>query len=117
MTASRSCADFRLQSLLVETFRTLQTVGVAPAMHRQDGVADRRQLGEIAGTKEHATAAFGEGADQAVNLRLCGDVDARGRCLEQQHPTSAGEPLGQNNLLLIAAGESRRRKARVAWAN
>src|ERR1700691_5126993 len=111
MTASYSCADCGMQTRLVETVGAWHTVGDASAMHCKDRVADERELGKIAGTKKHAATAFGEGADQAVDLHLRGNVDALGRLFEQHHANFAGEPLGQNDLLLIAAGECRRRKA------
>ena len=63
-------------------------------MHRKDGVANQREFGEIAGTNKHAAAAFGEAADQAVNLRLRRNVDALGRLFEQEDADFAGEPLG-----------------------
>src|ERR1700683_1839536 len=114
--ASWSCADSGVQSVLVETFRALQAIGDASSMHCQDGVADKRQLGEIAGTKKNAATAFGEDAGQPVDLRLRGNGDPLGRLFEQKHADFAGEPLGQNNLLLIAAGARRRGKACLARA-
>src|SRR5580700_6496210 len=106
-----------MQTRLVETVRAWHTVGDTPAMHRKDGVTNQREFGEIAGTKKHAPAAFGEAADQAVNLRLGRNVDALGRLFEKEYADFAGEPFGQNDLLLIAAGECRRRQAWFARAD
>ena len=61
---------------------------------------------------QHAAAAPGEVADQRVDLRLGGDVDALRRLVEQQHADLARQPFGEDHLLLVAARQRRRPAAR-----
>ena len=63
---------------------------------------------------QHAAAARGEVADQRMDLRLGGDVDALRRLVEQQHADLARQPFGQDHLLLIAAGQRARLERRPA---
>ena len=43
--------------------------------------------------------------DEPVDLDLGADVDAAGGLVEDQDPRPGGQPLGQDDLLLVAAGE------------
>ena len=63
---------------------------------------------------QHAAAALGEVADQRVDLRLGGDVDALRRLVEQQHADLARQPFGEDDLLLVAAGQRAGRQRRIA---
>ena len=50
-------------------------------------------------------AGCGEAADEGVDLGASADVDAAGGLVEQQHPRAVHEPAGEQDLLLVAAGE------------
>ena len=56
-------------------------------------------------TMSTATPSAGQLGEQVVHLGLGADVDAAGRLVDQQHPRAGGEPLGQHDLLLVAAGQ------------
>ena len=43
--------------------------------------------------------------DERVDLRLGADVDAARRLVEDQDPALRRQPLGQHDLLLVAAGQ------------
>jgi hypothetical protein len=88
-----------------------------PLPHRQHGVAQARELAQIARIDQRAAAAGDEIADQGVDLRLGGNVDALRRLLEQQHADPACEPFRQDHLLLITAGESACRELRPPRAD
>ncbi len=83
-------------------------------MQRHDAIADQGQFVEIAGAHQNTAAAFGEIADQGVNLRLGGNVNALRRLIKQKHADLAREPFGDDDLLLIAAGQHRGPHARLA---
>lgn len=51
--------------------------------------------------------------DQLVDAGLGTDVDADGRRVEDQDPRLGQHPLGQHDLLLIAAGQRRNRLIRI----
>ena len=72
----------------------------------ENGRAQARELTEIAGIDQRGTTARREIADQRMDLRLRGNIDALRRVLEQQHGGVAREPFGQDDLLLIAARKS-----------
>ena len=67
--------------------------------------------------EQHAAAARGEITQQRVDLRFGRDVDALRRLVEQQHFDAARQPFGENDLLLIAAGQRRDFQLRPARAN
>ena len=48
---------------------------------------------------------LGQLADQALDLGLGADVDAAGRIVEQQHPWLEAQDAGEQDLLLVAAGQ------------
>ena len=52
-----------------------------------------------------AGAARGEAVHQVVDLHLGADVDAARRLVEDEDPHAAGEPLAEDDLLLIAAAQ------------
>ena len=52
-----------------------------------------------------ALPCVGELVEQPVDLLLGADVDAAGRLVEDEHVAVLGQPLGEDDLLLVAAGE------------
>ena len=48
---------------------------------------------------------LGQLADQRLDLGLRADVDAARRIVEEQHPRLEAQHAGQQDLLLVAAGQ------------
>ena len=59
----------------------------------------------------------GERVDQLVDRALCADVDAARRLVRDQHARSTEEPLREQHLLLVSAGERVDRGAFAARAH
>lgn len=55
----------------------------------------------------------GLGPDRGDDLRLCADVDPGGRLVHDQDAGLAADPLGDDDLLLVPAGEEPRGPAGV----
>ena len=55
--------------------------------------------------EQNGAARVGIGADEAIELVLGADVDASGRIEQQQDAAFGEQPLGDRDLLLVAAGE------------
>ena len=62
-------------------------------------------LGQVAGGEHDRHPVGGERSHQPVDLGLGADVDAARRLVEQQHARSRAQPLGEHDLLLVAARE------------
>ena len=62
--------------------------------------------GKLAGNEDDAGAARSELVDERVDFSLRSDVDAARRLVENQDPAARREPLGQHQLLLVAAGKT-----------
>ena len=63
-------------------------------------------------TTTTATPSSASRADEGVDLGAGADVDAAGGLVEQQHPAAAQQPAGQDDLLLVAAGQGAHRRGR-----
>src|SRR5260370_40558384 len=74
-------------------------------VENQHAVAEMDKFWDFGGVKQHRAANLGIGANEAVELVLRADVDAARRIEQQQDAAFGEEPLGDRNLLLIAAGE------------
>ena len=70
----------------------------------------RSQMPSSSGSSEEMTRialpCVGEPVDDRVDLVLRADVDAAGRLVEDQHVGVGEDPLGQHDLLLVAAGRA-----------
>ena len=64
--------------------------------------------------EQDRSARVGELAHQAVELLLGADVDAAGRIVEQDDARVGHQPLGDDDLLLVAAGQGRDRLVGLA---
>src|SRR5262249_9824450 len=62
-------------------------------------------LFELRGDHQHAEALVGEFLDQHLDLGLGADIDAARRLVEDEQLGIHAEPAGEQDLLLIAAGE------------
>ena len=79
-------------------------LGRHPALvEDEDPVGHRDDLGQVARDEDDPEAGRGQLGDDPVDLDLGPDVDAAGRLVEDQQPRLRGQPLGQDDLLLVAA--------------
>ena len=79
--------------------------GDSAFVHDDDAVAHAEDFRQFGADHEHGLALFGELVDQLINFVLGPDVDASGGFVEDDHLGVALEPLGENDLLLVAAGK------------
>ena len=85
-----------------------------PALEEHDhAIGHAEHLGQLARDHEDRDALVREIREQPVHLGLGADVDAARRLVDDQQRRLAGEPLGEHDLLLVAARE---RPGRVAQA-
>src|SRR5207302_7280058 len=86
-----------------------------PAAHDQQPVAEPQDLIQFGRNDDDRRAGLGQLINDSMNLALPPNIDAPGRLVEQQDRGIGTQPLGHNDLLLIAArerhglGEQRRR--------
>ncbi len=77
----------------------------AALAHHHDPVADADHLGQLRRDHDDRGAARREVPQQRVDLALCPDVDATRRLVDEQDPAPGVEPLREDDLLLVAAGQ------------
>ena len=75
----------------------------AALVQDEDPVRHREDLGQVARDEDDPEAGRGELGDDPVDLDLGADVDAAGRLVEDEQARLGGQPLGQDDLLLVAA--------------
>ena len=81
-------------------------LGGDPALaQHHDPVAHAQQLGQLRGDQDDGEALAREVGDDRVDLGLGLHVDALGRLVQDQHARLGRQPLGQHDLLLVAAGQ------------
>src|SRR5271165_2601131 len=77
-----------------------------PALREHDdAVGDGDQLRQFGRDEEDASAFRGQSPQEIVDFRLGADVDAARRLVAEEDLRTAEEPLGDDDLLLVAAGE------------
>jgi hypothetical protein len=79
--------------------------GQPPPVEDQDAIGKADQFGQLGRTEEDRSAAVGEVPDEPIDLALRTDVDAAGRVVEQEDGRRDLEPLADDDLLLVAAGQ------------
>ena len=77
------------------------------AVEHEDAVGEADDLGQLGGPQQDDPAGVGELADEGVDLVLGADVDAPRRVVEQDDGRGHLQPLGQHDLLLVAARQRR----------
>ena len=93
------------EDLLLRGLR-VRELGHQPSLpHDQDPVADPQHLRQLRGDHQHAHPVARELDEQVMHFGLGGHVDAPGGLVHDQHRGLAAQPLGQHDLLLVAAGE------------
>ena len=75
------------------------------AVHHGDPVAHAEDLGQLGRDHHDRESAGGEVAHEPVDLGLGADVHALGRLVEDQDRGRAGQPAGERDFLLVAAGQ------------
>ena len=85
--------------------RRLEALGDRAVAHDQDGVAEADRLLQRVGGQDHRHAVGRDGAHEVVDLLLGAHVEAAGRVVEDQDARARVQPLGQHDLLLVAARE------------
>ena len=93
------------EDALLAEVGALDLAGDLPVGEDHDAVADAEQLGQVGGDDDDALALRRQLPEQRVDFVLGADVDAARRLVEDQHLGLAEEPLGEDDLLLVAAGE------------
>ena len=79
--------------------------GDAPVAHDEDPVAKADQLLHLGRDDDDRAALLGERRDEAVDLLLGADIDAAGRLVDDDDARLDQHHLGEQQLLLVAAGE------------
>ena len=103
-----SCRDARVIMRSTDLLRRVVVSELAddPAVgHHEDPIRQAEHLDELGGDDDDGRAVVGERAHQRVDLLLRPDVDPARRLVEDQHLGVEGEPLGEHDLLLVAARE------------
>src|SRR5699024_10302210 len=75
------------------------------AAHNDYAVAHAEDLRHFGGYHDNALALLDKAVHDVVNLDLCADVDTTGRLVENEDIGIRVDPLTDNNLLLVAAGQ------------
>jgi hypothetical protein len=77
----------------------------AALVHDEDSIGHPKNLGQLRRDQQYTDALHGQLGEQAVNLALGLDIDAAGRLVDDEHGRVARQPLGEDDLLLIATGQ------------
>src|SRR6185437_14223107 len=85
-----------------------QKAGEPAFAHHCDAVAQPQDFGQLGGNDDDGAALICQRVEQLVNLVLGADVDAARGFVEDQHLAVAQQPFGDDDLLLVAAGEKAR---------
>ena len=102
--APRAPAEARTSARRVEIVRTVDA-DQAPVAHDADAIAHRQKLIVVGGDEDHALARGRQPVDQAVDGDAGADVDALRRLVEDEEVGIGEKPAGDDDLLLVAAGE------------
>lgn len=78
---------------------------ICPAEQHHDPVRNLDQLIQIAGNEQHGAALFRRCQNTALDVIRRGDVNAPGRLRGNEHPAAPVKLPGDDDFLLIAAGE------------
>ena len=71
----------------------------------EHAVGQPEDLGDLAADQEDGHTVVGELADHCVELGPGSDVDPAGRLVEQEHVAALQQPTGEDDLLLVTAGQ------------
>src|ERR1700737_2979521 len=94
-----------------------QLGGDAAAIEDERAMADAGNLLEIRRDQEDGKPAVERLLEQLVDFGFRSDIDAEGRLLEHQEPAARLHPAGNDDLLLVTAGERGDHPLRLRWAD
>ena len=103
----------KLEGLLVGNLAAPEIADYGAIPQDEDAVADREQLGVLRGDDDDRLPVISQGTDHVEDLGLGADIDAGGRLVKDEDVGLSAEPLGDDDLLLVAAGEQPDRSTRV----
>jgi hypothetical protein len=83
--------------------RSRQLAADAALAHDDYAIAHAQDFRQLGGDHHDRLALIGQAAQQLVDFGLRADVDAAGRLVEEQNIAVARQPLGDDDLLLIAS--------------
>src|SRR4051794_18514285 len=95
----------------------VELTALGAAVEGDDAVGDSQELLELVGDQDDGHAPAGERADDLVDLRFGTHVHALGGVVEDEDVGLRGQPLAEDNLLLVAAGEGGNQLRRAAGAD
>src|SRR5215210_53653 len=82
-----------------------ELAGDTALAHHQDAVSHREYFLQFGGNEQDGLTLLRQVVHEAVDLRLCPDIDAPRGLVQQQHVRLSGERLGDDYLLLVAPRE------------
>src|SRR5574337_1456551 len=97
----RACDDIRLVEIVA-----LKLAHDAPVVHDGDAVTAPDELVIVGRIEEDRGAMVRKLAHEAIELLLRPNVDAARRVVEQNDARLGHQPLGDDDFLLVSAGES-----------
>ena len=106
-----------MQDALPLDGRPAQLADDRAAKHDQHAVAQRDQLLELRRDQHDADAGRRDLVDDGANLGLRADIDADGRLVHDEDLRLGLQPLGEQHLLLVAAGKLARLRLRAGRAH
>ncbi len=86
-------------------FLAAQLASQLPLVHDQNAIAHAEDFFQIAGNHQNGDAFGGEVVHQRVDFAARADIHAASRFVKDHDARLAGQPLGEDDLLLIAAGQ------------
>ena len=104
-SSPRCCAQRRQPHDLLLRGAARQDAGQPSLAHDRDAVAETQNFGQFRGDDDDGAPFGGEAVEQLVDLALGADIDAARRLVEDQDIAVAQQPLGDDHLLLVAAGK------------
>ena len=95
-------------------FCNVQDASIA---HHSHPVTHRQQFGVIGADEQNADALCGQLIDDFIHLELGPDVKALRRFVKNQQSRLGEEPAGDDNFLLVAAGQELYRSLQRRWGD
>ena len=96
-------ADRLAQEVLLVRLASLEIADNGSAAHHQDPVTHFQGFRVIRSEREDPDSYFQQLVHDLIDLTLAVDIGATGRLIEDRHLGLGSQPLGHNDLLLIAA--------------
>src|SRR5260370_40368124 len=98
-------ADGKLKHIVLAELAAIKKPRHCALVHDRDAITDPDDLLHVAGDHQYRDAPVSEAPQHIVDLLFGPDVDAARRLVKDQHFWPHREPFGEDDLLLIAAGQ------------